>query len=39
MPFKEIIAVHIENYTKPTNTFCGPHAELLIIKASGTTVL
>jgi hypothetical protein len=32
MLFKEIIAVHIENHTKPINK----NADLLIVKAGGT---
>jgi hypothetical protein len=32
---KEIIHVYSENYTKPINTLCGQHAELLTGKAVG----
>jgi hypothetical protein len=32
---KKIITGYFEKQTKPTNTFCGQNAELLIIKAGG----
>jgi hypothetical protein len=32
---REIIAVCIENHTKPINTVCGQNAELFIVKACG----
>jgi hypothetical protein len=34
--FKEVIAVYSENRTKPINTPCGQHAELLYVAAGGT---
>jgi hypothetical protein len=36
MIFKEIIDVYFENHKKYLNTFCGPNAELLNMKAGGT---
>jgi hypothetical protein len=33
---EEMIAVHSENHTKPTNTLCGQNAKLLIFNAGGT---
>jgi hypothetical protein len=37
--FKEIIAVHFENHTKPINTLCGHDAELLNDKAGGAVTI
>jgi hypothetical protein len=37
MLFKEVIAVFSDNHMKPINTLSGRNAELLAVKASGTS--
>jgi hypothetical protein len=36
MLFRETVAVHCENHTEHTDTFCGQTAEFWYVKAGGT---